>query len=143
MPLVCVLLAARSRSLKPSEAVLKMPAKGFERFGWDILIAKAHNCRNNNWLKDLGNYSEWPEVAGTVIKASTIISLFHPSSLSVRWQRMARSLAGCNPGWYRVTQVLGLSARTRGRCSDRSPLETPYTWYCPLNLVGVSPTTSL
>src|SRR5436309_5814113 len=40
MPLVCVSLAARSRSLKPSEAVLKMSAKGFERLGWDIPIAK-------------------------------------------------------------------------------------------------------
>ena len=31
--------------------------------------AKAYNCRNNNWLKNLGNYSEWPKVAGAVINA--------------------------------------------------------------------------
>jgi hypothetical protein len=29
---------------------------------------KAPNYRNNNWLKDLGNYFEWPKVAGAVIK---------------------------------------------------------------------------
>jgi len=31
--------------------------------------AKAPNCLKNNGLKDLGNYSEWPKVAGAVIKA--------------------------------------------------------------------------
>ena len=31
--------------------------------------AKAPNCRKNNGFKDLGNYSEWPKVAGAVIKA--------------------------------------------------------------------------
>ena len=31
--------------------------------------AKAPNCRKNNEFKDLGNYSEWPKVAGAVIKA--------------------------------------------------------------------------
>jgi hypothetical protein len=31
--------------------------------------AKAPNCRKNNELKDLGNYSEWPKVAGAVINA--------------------------------------------------------------------------
>src|SRR5713101_7744440 len=29
---------------------------------------KAPNYRNNNWLKDLGNYFEWPKVAGAMIK---------------------------------------------------------------------------
>jgi len=32
---------------------------------------KAPNYRNNNWLKDLGNYFEWPKVAGAVIKTSS------------------------------------------------------------------------
>jgi hypothetical protein len=32
--------------------------------------AKAPNCRKNNGFKGLGNYSEWPKVAGAVIKAS-------------------------------------------------------------------------
>jgi hypothetical protein len=31
--------------------------------------AKAPNCLKNNGFKDLGNYSEWPKVAGAVIKA--------------------------------------------------------------------------
>ena len=31
--------------------------------------AKAPNCRKNNGFKDIGNYSEWPKVAGAVIKA--------------------------------------------------------------------------
>jgi hypothetical protein len=31
--------------------------------------AKAPNCQKNNGFKDLGNYSEWPKVAGVVIKA--------------------------------------------------------------------------
>ena len=31
--------------------------------------AKAPNCRKNNGFMDLGNYSEWPKVAGAVIKA--------------------------------------------------------------------------
>jgi hypothetical protein len=30
---------------------------------------KQPNCRNNNGFKDFGNYSEWPKVAGAVIKA--------------------------------------------------------------------------
>jgi hypothetical protein len=32
--------------------------------------AKAPNCRKNRGFKDLGNYSEWPKVAGAVIKAN-------------------------------------------------------------------------
>ena len=31
--------------------------------------AKAPNCQKNNGFKGLGNYSEWPKVAGAVIKA--------------------------------------------------------------------------
>jgi hypothetical protein len=31
--------------------------------------ARAPNCRKNNGFKDLGNYAEWPKVAGAVIKA--------------------------------------------------------------------------
>jgi hypothetical protein len=32
--------------------------------------AKAPNCQKNNGFKGLGNYSEWPKVAGAVIKAT-------------------------------------------------------------------------
>jgi hypothetical protein len=31
---------------------------------------KAPNCRKNNGFMDLGNYSEWPKVAGAVIKTN-------------------------------------------------------------------------
>ena len=31
--------------------------------------AKAPNCQKNNGFKGLGNYSEWPKVAGMVIQA--------------------------------------------------------------------------
>ena len=37
--------------------------------------AKAPNCLKNNGLKDLGNYSEWPKVAGAVIKAAQCIAV--------------------------------------------------------------------
>jgi hypothetical protein len=33
--------------------------------------AKAPNCQKNNGFKGLGNYSEWPKVAGAVIKADS------------------------------------------------------------------------
>ena len=35
--------------------------------------AKAPNCRKHNGFKGLGNYSEWPKVAGAVIKAEAPI----------------------------------------------------------------------
>jgi len=31
--------------------------------------AKAPKCQKNNGFSDLGNYSEWPKVAGAVIQA--------------------------------------------------------------------------
>jgi hypothetical protein len=34
--------------------------------------ANAPNCQKNNGFSDLGNYSEWPKVAGAVIKAVKI-----------------------------------------------------------------------
>ena len=36
--------------------------------------AKAPNCQKNNRFNDLGNYSEWPKVAGAVIKACESLS---------------------------------------------------------------------
>ena len=35
--------------------------------------AKAYNCRKNNGLKYLSNYSERPKVAGAVIKAGAFV----------------------------------------------------------------------
>jgi hypothetical protein len=43
--------------------------------------AKAPNCRKNNGFSDLGNYSEWPKVAGAVIQAK--LSIGKVSSHSV------------------------------------------------------------
>ena len=47
--------------------------KGFDHgVGHPLLFLddiKASNCRKNNWLNGLGNYSEWPKVADAVIKA--------------------------------------------------------------------------
>ena len=35
--------------------------------------AKAPNCQKNNGFNGLGNYSEWPKVAGAVIQAQAEI----------------------------------------------------------------------
>jgi hypothetical protein len=55
-------------------------ARGFSGFdhgvGHPLLFLgdkKVPNCPNNKWLKELGNYSEWPKVADTVIKAAFLI----------------------------------------------------------------------
>jgi hypothetical protein len=40
--------------------------------------AKAPHCRKNNGFKDLGNYSEWPKVAGAVIKAGSATPVWGP-----------------------------------------------------------------
>jgi len=47
---------------------------------------KAPNCHKNNGFNGLGNYSEWPKVAGAVIQATISMlnrrissSLIHPS----------------------------------------------------------------
>jgi hypothetical protein len=37
--------------------------------------ANAPNCQKNNGFSGLGNYSEWPKVAGAVIQALSGISL--------------------------------------------------------------------
>ena len=36
---------------------------------------KAPNCQKNNEFSDLGNYSEWPKVAGAVIQAGDFYRL--------------------------------------------------------------------
>ena len=38
--------------------------------------AKAPNCQKNNGFSDLGNYSEWPKVAGAVIQADITVVEF-------------------------------------------------------------------
>ena len=47
---------------------------GFDRgTGHPLLFldeAKVPNCRKNNGFMDLGNYSEWPKVAGAMIEAT-------------------------------------------------------------------------
>jgi hypothetical protein len=42
--------------------------------------AKAPNCQKNNGFNDLGNYSEWPKVAGAVVQA--------PQPISSRWREI-------------------------------------------------------
>jgi hypothetical protein len=58
---------------------LENQKKGFDHgAGHPFLFlddAKAPNCRKNNGFKELGNYSEWPKVAGAVIKAKKKIVL--------------------------------------------------------------------
>jgi hypothetical protein len=46
---------------------------------------KTPNCRKNNGFKDLGNYSEWPKVAGTVIKARGVAQKL-PLSWGIIWK---------------------------------------------------------
>ena len=52
--------------------------KGFDHGAGHPLLflddAKAPNYRKNNGFKDLGNYSEWPKVAGAVIEAHEHLS---------------------------------------------------------------------
>ena len=46
--------------------------------------AKAPNCQNNNYLKDLGNYFEWPKVAGAVINVRPTIVACVPCIVAPR-----------------------------------------------------------
>ena len=52
----------------------RMSLTGFDHGAGHPLLflddAKAPNCQKNNGFSDLGNYSEWPKVAGAVIQAS-------------------------------------------------------------------------
>jgi hypothetical protein len=53
---------------------VKVASVGFDHGAGHPLLflddAKAPNFRKNNGFKDLGNYSEWPKVAGAVIKTA-------------------------------------------------------------------------
>jgi hypothetical protein len=50
-----------------------MSTTGFDHGAGHPLLflddAKPPNCQKNNGFNDLGNYSEWPKVAGAVIQA--------------------------------------------------------------------------
>ena len=46
--------------------------------------AKAPNCQKNNGFNDLGHYSEWPKVAGTVIQAGMCSGSRFAAALSPR-----------------------------------------------------------
>ena len=39
--------------------------------------AKASNCQKNNGFSDLGDYAEWPKVAGAVIQARQFAEMSH------------------------------------------------------------------
>src|SRR5215831_1105012 len=62
------------RSISLHESLFRCFTVGFDHGAGHPLLflddAKVPNCRKNNGFMDLGNYSEWPKVAGAVIKAS-------------------------------------------------------------------------
>ena len=68
----------RSPSLCVSDCVEMYQNGGFDHgAGHPCLFlddAKAPNCQKNNGFSDLGNYSEWPKVAGAVIQAHISLS---------------------------------------------------------------------
>jgi hypothetical protein len=49
--------------------------------------ANAPNCQKNNGFSDLGNYSEWPKVAGAVIQAR-LSTVLQGTSYSIFRDRM-------------------------------------------------------
>jgi hypothetical protein len=52
---------------------------------------KVPNHRKNNGFKGLGNYSEWPKVAGTMIQAVQTMSIsFAPSRPATRLRKSSR-----------------------------------------------------
>jgi hypothetical protein len=57
----------------PSPGHCMMSTTGFDHGAGHPLLflddAKPPNCQKNNGFNDLGNYSEWPKVAGAVIQA--------------------------------------------------------------------------
>ena len=62
--------------------------------------AKVPNCRKNNGFMDLGNYAEWPKVAGAVIKAhqsTTKSDGMSHSPLKVQGQERQRRCTGVAP----------------------------------------------
>src|SRR5262249_56491079 len=63
--------------LRPSVSRTVMSPLGFDHgAGHPRLFlddAKAPNCRKNNGFGDLGNYSDWPKVAGSVIHAENTL----------------------------------------------------------------------
>jgi len=67
------LLRHAVRTSSAVECVNSVVRMGFDHGAGHPLLflddAKAPNCQKNNGFKDLGNYSEWPKVAGAVIQA--------------------------------------------------------------------------
>ena len=55
-------------------------ARGFDHGAGHPLLflddAKTPNCQKNNGFHDLGNYSEWPKVAGAVSKVPLFVEYF-------------------------------------------------------------------
>mgnify|MGYP003576591385 CR=1 FL=1 len=51
---------------------------------WFLDDAKAPNCQKNNGFSDLGNYSEWPKVAGAVIQAERALACGVAEAVSPR-----------------------------------------------------------
>ena len=66
---------------------------------------KAPNYRNNKVLRDLGNYSEWPKVAGAVIKADVCAWRAKMRSLSIHLAKRLTRLSGLVPSGTLVARV--------------------------------------
>jgi hypothetical protein len=64
--------AYRGKFAEPSDDLHHISC-GFDHGAGHPLLflddANAPNCQKNNGFSDLGNYSEWPKVAGAVIQA--------------------------------------------------------------------------
>ena len=84
------------------------PKLGFDHSAGHPLLflddAKASSCLKNNGFKDLGNYSEWPQVAGAVSKASYCLHntrnrLFLPSFWAVSPQNQAKRRDSASAEW--------------------------------------------
>ena len=91
--------------------------------------AKAPNRRKNNGFKDLGNYSEWPKVAGAMIKAN--LSIQRMKKMAETYISVDVETAGPIPGAYSLLAI--------GACVVGNPKETFYTELCPINEAFVSP----
>src|SRR5260370_40890559 len=77
---------------------------------------------NNNWLKDLGNYFEWPKVAGAMIK--TVFTILPHFVLRYRTMRpdvardaLVATHGGLSLAWCATSCHISPMALSRGVCA--------------------------
>jgi hypothetical protein len=93
--------------------------------------AKVPNCRKNNGFMDLGNYSEWPKVAGAVIKAGGTMSKFDIEGVQELGAKinvelgLGRHLFAQRP---RPRLRAGVSAASGGQPAAHARCDQGYTW---------------